>query len=62
MVNEKSPPPSKELCMSTPRRSQVAPLRIGLPLLGLIVGGSVALSYFVQGKYDIQASCACAGM
>ncbi len=48
--------------MSTPRRSLVSPLKIGLPLLCLTVGGSIALSYFVQGKYDIQASCACAVM
>lgn len=29
-------------------------MKIGLPLLCLTVGGSIALSYFVQGKYEIQ--------
>lgn len=39
------------------RRSSGNPfLQVGLPLITLVVAGSVGLSVFVQGKYDVQVS------
>ena len=36
-------------------RGPSAFVRVGLPMVTMVVGGSVAISYFLQGKFDIKA-------
>lgn len=47
------------------RRQSGAFLRVGLPMIVLVTGGSVILSQLLQGKYDIKvlrSSCMCTWM
>ena len=39
-------------------RGSLSFVQVGLPIFGLVIGGSLAISYFLQGKYDIKVGCA----